>query len=54
MRTAGKIQERGSPGEAGHGLEDVVARGSAALVKHELVLLEDTDPKQKCNILALD
>lgn len=54
LRTAGKIQAQGSPGEADHGLEDVVARGSAALVKHELMLLEDTDPRQKCNVLALE
>lgn len=41
----GKIQAQSSPDKADHGLKDVVARGSAALVKHELMLLEDTDPK---------
>lgn len=50
----GKIQAQSSPDKADHGLKDVVARGSAALVKHELMLLEDTDPKYKCNILALE
>lgn len=54
LRTAGRIQAHGSPDKADHGLEDVVARGSAALVEHELMLLEDTGPKQKCNVLALE
>lgn len=44
-RRAGKIQAHISPDKADHGLEDIVARGSAALVKHELMLLEDTNPK---------
>lgn len=45
FRAGGKIQARASPDEADHGLGDVVARGSAAFVKHELMLLEDTEPE---------